>query len=314
MNQNSEINSKNRPVIAESPTGEKYWPTTWLWANNNSNKGQGVETSPNSCVTPGKLPPFSGPWFLPPIKRWGQDLSFSGPSTKIPWLCSYFLRWQDTSTTKNVSPQQHTARQLLPGSWCLWNIKQHLNPRAAALHDAAAFRLYSVKMALLSAREGHPHRTQLRRRRFRDTVLHSMAVWWDGGWTKAVNRFPPSHPRPSSLGERWAGFRKWQSKSEPRRTLLPQQRRFFLGCASSQLLDTRPLAEARRILQLWTWILGCSLHVGCPLPDHAPNPGPLHQEPGGVLPTGPPLSPRNFYHCWTGSHLTLKSLFIGTKL
>ena len=145
MNQNSEINSKNRPVIAESPTGEKYWPTTWLWANDNSNKGQGVETSPNSCVTPGKVPPFSGPWFLPPIKRWGQDLSFSGPSTKIPWLCSYLLRRQDISTTKNVSPQQHTARQLLPGSWCLWNIKQHLNPRAAALHDAVAFRLYSVK-------------------------------------------------------------------------------------------------------------------------------------------------------------------------
>lgn len=144
--------------------------------------------------------------------------------------------------------------------------------------------------------------------------LHGCQVGWgmDQGCEQASS-IPT--PRPSSLRERPAGFRKWQSKPEPRSTLLPQQRQeLFLSCASSQLLDTRPLVEARRILRLRTWILGCDLHVGCPFPDQAPNPGPLHRELGGVLPTGPPLSPRNFYHCSTGSHLTLKSLFIGTKL
>lgn len=187
-------------------------------------------------------------------------------------------------TTGYLNYQKHTARQLLPGSWCLWNIKQHLNPRAAALHNAVAFRLYSK-----NGTPEHQGRASTQNPTTEVALsgygssLHGSQVGW--GMDQGCEPVSPiTTPRPSSLGERRAGFRKWRSKSEPRRTLLPEQRQeFFLGCASSQLLDMRPLVEACRILRLRMWILGCGLHVGCPFPDQAPNPGPLHRELGGSL-------------------------------
>lgn len=96
-------------------------------------------------------------------------------------------------------------------------------------------------MALLSTREGHPHRTQLWRRRFRDTVLHSMALRWDGGWIKAVNRFHPSPPPDPPHSERDGQVSGSGGVSQNQGALLAEQRQeFFLlrqlaaaGCATA---------------------------------------------------------------------------------
>ena len=225
-----------------------------------------------------KVTPFSG------LGCFCPDLHFNGPSIKIPWLWSYFLRRQDTSTTKSMPPQQHTARQLLSGSWCLWNIKQHPSPRAAALHNSGPSGCTLWKRH--SWAPGKSTATQLWRRLFRNMGLHSMAVRWGGGWIKAVNS-----PHPPHSGRRHAGYRTWQSKSKPNSSRLPPQRRecFSFGCARSQLLHTWSLVEARRVLRQQHVASGLWPACG----DSSPWPG--------IQPRSPALGTRGSLTHWTTS-------------